>query len=197
MDAIIFQSVWESWSVIRPAHIPYLTETHGIVVKKWMKDSPPPYESPPDYSSLSPELIMDAKTLQELVNSSQSQSLPAGVHTSGHITTSSASCQGRSSSPLCTTPLFSPSFCDTPRSLTPTLMPESKMRGIYDAPPSPIFSTHHFPSATNAYVSSSSTSTASATVPSAVYGQSGGTAPPAYETLRIYAQEGSRRKDNQ
>ncbi|XP_066954979.1 uncharacterized protein [Macrobrachium rosenbergii] len=179
------------------AHIPYLTENHGIVVKKWMKDSPPPYESPPDYSSLSPELIMDAKTLQELVTTSQSQNPPVGVHTTA-ITTSSSSpaCQGRSSSPLCTTPLFSTSFCDTPRSLTPTMMSETKVRAVYESPPSPIFSTHHFPTSTSSYVSSSlSTSAASATVPSAVYGQPGAP-PPAYETLRLYSQEAGRRKDN-
>lgn len=180
------------------AHIPYLTETHGIVVKKWMKDSPPPYESPPDYSSLSPELIMDAKTLQELVTTSQSQSLPVGVHHTSATTTTSASnsCQGRSASPLCTTPLFSTTFCDTPRSLSPSMMPESsRVRAVYESPPSPIFSTHHYPTPTSSYVSSS-TSTASATVPSAVYVQQG-VSPPAYESLRLYAHEEGRRIDNQ
>ncbi|XP_063591444.1 uncharacterized protein LOC134768557 [Penaeus indicus] len=197
------------------AHIPYLTETHGIVVKKWMKDSPPPYESPPEYSSLSPELIMDAKTLQELVNasqtsSSQSQGIPVGVHNSHHSQTSSASCQGRSASPLCTTPLFSSAnFCDTPRSLTPTgtLQELGKARaGVYDRPPSPIFTSCqyqlssssanvlHLP-ASNAFVASPPTTAASDTVPSSAYAQHV-PPPPTYESLRIHSHGGGRRKDD-
>ncbi|XP_071547615.1 uncharacterized protein [Panulirus ornatus] len=186
------------------ANITYLTETHGIVVKKWMKDSPPPYESPPDYNSLSPELIMDAKTLQELVNTSQApasqpQALPAGVHNP----TTSAGNQGRSPSPLCTTPLFSPSFCDSPRSLTPTMHQETKLLGVYDRPPSPIFTQHQqYPSSTSTHCHPSTaaymaSSTAPTTVPSAGYGQPA-PSPPAYETLRLYSYDGRRRKeDNQ
>lgn len=196
------------------AHIPYLTETHGIVVKKWMKDSPPPYESPPEYSSLSPELIMDAKTLQELVNTSQTSSspgIPVGVHDSHHSQTSSASCQGRSASPLCTTPLFSnANFCDTPRSLTPTgtLQEMGKARaGVYDRPPSPIFTSCqyqlssssanvlHLP-ASNAFVAASPTTTAASdTVPSSAYAQHV-PPPPTYESLRIHSHGGGRRKDD-
>ncbi|XP_042243263.1 proline-rich receptor-like protein kinase PERK1 isoform X2 [Homarus americanus] len=180
------------------AHITYLTETHGIVVKKWMKDSPPPYESPPDYNSLSPELIMDAKTLQELVSTTTTTTQ------SPHNPTTSSSSQPRSSSPLCTTPLFSPPFCDSPRSLTPTVHQEGKLLGVFDRPPSPIFTSHQqYPSSTNshchpstaAYVASS---TAPATVPSAVYGGQATPSPPAYESLRLYSHDGSRRKeDNQ
>ncbi|KAK8746076.1 hypothetical protein OTU49_017253, partial [Cherax quadricarinatus] len=168
------------------AQTTYLTETHGIVVKKWMKDSPPPYESPPDYNSLPQELIMDAKSLQELVTTS-----PAPSQALHNPTTS----QARSSSPLCTTPLFSPTFCDSPRSLTPTVRQENKVLGLYDRPPSPIFTQHQYISSTSNHCHPSATSTAPTTVPSAVYGQAV-PSPPAYETLRLYPDDGSRRKNN-
>ena len=41
----------------------YLTEREGVVTKKRLSGSPPPYENPPDYHSLAPELLMDARQL--------------------------------------------------------------------------------------------------------------------------------------
>ncbi|KAK4302975.1 hypothetical protein Pmani_025002 [Petrolisthes manimaculis] len=155
------------------ANITYLTESHGIVVKKWMKDSPPPYESPPDYNSLSPELIMDAKTLSELVGSGGHPPIP-------NSTTSSNTQPTRSSSPLCTTPLFSPGFCDTPRSLTPTIHHDAK---AYECPPSPLFSHHQY---------SSPAAPAHCHPPPTTYAASGTVqSPPTYESVPA-----SRRKDD-
>lgn len=230
------------------ANITYLTETHGIVVKKWMKDSPPPYESPPDYSSLSPELIMDAKTLQDLVTTTNtpppppppSQASAAAAQTTLrqyssssnthhlHHHASSAGAGGssagqgqqqqssshpgvgvtvdRSASPLCTTPLFSAAFCDSPRSLTPTIHHDAKpVACLYDRSSSPIFtqyasppalrhksSASSSPSASSSSASSSSTTTyiASVAAPSAVYGQVT-PSPPSYESLQqVYCHEG-------
>ena len=45
-----------------------LSEPNNLVVttKKRLTDSPPPYESPPDYHSLPPEVLMNARELEEM-----------------------------------------------------------------------------------------------------------------------------------
>lgn len=189
------------------ANITYLTETHGIVVKKWMKDSPPPYESPPEYSSLSPELIMDAKTLQDLVTSTPPPPPPPQSSTPASHSMTTPSSPGavvdRSSSPLCTTPLFSASFCDSPRSLTPTIHHEGRAAAcLYDRSSSPIFTHYPAPASGLSHPSSSSSSSSttyvasSVVAPSAVYGQAT-PSPPSYESLQqVYCHDGGRRKED-
>ncbi|KAK8382615.1 hypothetical protein O3P69_015443 [Scylla paramamosain] len=191
------------------ANITYLTETHGIVVKKWMKDSPPPYESPPEYSSLSPELIMDAKTLQDLVTSPPP---PPPPPQSSAPASSSPPAAGvvldRSSSPLCTTPLFSASFCDSPRSLTPTIHHEGRGAAaaaacLFDRSSSPIFTHYQSPPAgglshpSSSSSSSSTTYVASSAVAPSVYGQAT-PSPPSYESLQqVYCHDAApRRKED-
>lgn len=44
----------------------FLTESEGVVTKKSLSDSPPPYEGPPEYHSLPPEILMDALSLEDL-----------------------------------------------------------------------------------------------------------------------------------
>ncbi|KAG0726879.1 hypothetical protein GWK47_035723 [Chionoecetes opilio] len=187
------------------ANITYLTETHGIVVKKWMKDSPPPYESPPEYNSLSPELIMDAKTLQDLVTSPPPPQQPPSqpLPQQPAAPTSPTAAVDRSASPLCTTPLFSASFCDSP----PTVHHEGRAAAcLYDRSSSPIF-THYatpvagssVPSSSRHPSSSASSSTtyvtSSVSAPSNAYGQAT-PSPPTYESLQqVYCRDGGRRTE--
>lgn len=56
----------------------YLTESQGVVLKKRISDSPPPYESPPDYHSLPPEVLVSARGLS--VVESPSEGFIARVH---------------------------------------------------------------------------------------------------------------------
>ncbi|CAL4160391.1 unnamed protein product [Meganyctiphanes norvegica] len=90
--------------------ITYLVETHGVVMKKRMWDSPPPYESPPDYLSLSPEIIMNAKKLYHLNASNNSiatltSKTMHNVMPMVHCTNSPTLCGHGKESPVSTTPL--------------------------------------------------------------------------------------------
>lgn len=83
----------------------YLSETHGVVTKKRMWDNPPPYESPPDYHSLNPEIIMNAKTLLiNASNSSLARKISSTVNPGVHRNSSSPA--GPHGSPVARTPLM-------------------------------------------------------------------------------------------